>query len=385
MFISGLSLETTAIFQVIITFCAVIYFLLTNDRNKTLKAGIFCFVSIIVFFILYLSPGVSKRILKMPFFPRIVRTIAVTIAFGFFTSLKFFIKPIIYVFLLFLPDIAQITPYDKNFSQHISIRHIIIAVVLIAALNQFVGGWAQGSGIEFRTESLALWMMGFVWVFMWTFCYRGRLSQPSKAKIYRFRWLLVIISLLVSSNFINVLHDLTIGKAYKAEHDVMLQETERQVSQGELDVYVPLTEISPRILNQAPWRPSPNVAWANAQFSRYHGLNSFSALPRTMLNDSEMMARWKKGDIQDFLNLAEGNEFLSFIAGEIYDWNFPGITGVPNDTAKAIYWYTKAAELGNVQACRRLTRIYVINDRSPYRYLKAGFWFVRSELPLLLP
>ena len=180
---------------------------------------------------------------------------------------------------------------------------------------------------------------------------------------------------------------MSIAKNYKAEHQEMLQITMQQKSEGQRDIYVPLTEMTPSILPQAPWRPCPNIGWANVNYAKYYDLDSLTALPRSILNDPEKFSRWKSGDISDFLELAEGNEFISFLAGEIYDPHFARLDKVDKDTEKAIYWYTKAANLGNVQSCRRLTRLYVMNDKTPglSKYFNAGYWFVRSELPLLRP
>ena len=379
VFFTGLSLETTVIFQGAFAFFATLYFLLiTQDKPKAVKAGTFWIVSIIAFLIMYLSPGVMHhRLIKMAFIPHIIRAFAVTVAFGFFTAVKFFVKPVVYVFLLFIPDILIRSKLN------VKGWHIVLTVIFVAALNQFIGGWATGSGLEFRGESLALWMMGLVWVFMWSFCYGGKLSE--KTKLYPFRWMLLVISLLISSNFIRGVQDISIVKDYRGEHENMLRLTQEQVSAGELDVYVPISEVSPKILKQARWRPSPHVGYSNVEYSMYYGLKSLTALPEAMLEDKAIMSRWKQGNISDFLKLAEVNELYSLIAGEIYDPHFAGIDGVPSDNEKAIYWYTKAADMGNIQACRRLTRLYVLYDKSSGHYIKAGMWFVRSELPLIRP
>ena len=342
------------------------------------------------FIILYFfAPSVARRMgtVKLSFINRLLRAIMVAFAFGFFTIIKFFIKPVIYVFLLFLPDIAKLTGKERVSNLHLRGWQIFAIVSIVAVLNQAVGGWAQGQGLEFRGESLMLWMMGALWVFLWIFCYDGKLTSAGKNKIYSFKWLLLIISLLISSNFIGGIKDLTIAKQIRAEHQEMLRITMQQKSQGKRNIYVPLTEISPKILNQAPWRPCPNIGWANTQYATYYDLDSLTALPRSIINDPEKILRWESGDMSDFLKLAEGNEFISFLAGEIYDPNFAKLDKVDKDTGKAIYWYTKAANLGNVQSCRRLTRLYVMNDKTHglSKYFNAGYWFVRSELPLLRP
>ncbi|MBQ7594512.1 MAG: hypothetical protein IJU48_09195 [Synergistaceae bacterium] len=376
-----LTLETTSIFLVAVTFFFTIY-CFTADRKNLSIALTFFIVSVIAFLIFYFAPATTKRMLKLPFLTHLFRALLVSAAFGFFTVLKFFVKPVIYVFLLFLPEIARLTPTDKFLSKRLKAWHIVSAVILVALMNQFVGGWAQGAGLEFRGESLAIWMMGAVWIFLWAFFYRGKLSQPGTSKIYSFKWVLLIISLLVSSNFIGAVHDFGIREEYRAEYETLLKVSKKQINAGVKDVYVPITELSPKILNQAPWRQIPSAHFANIQYSEYYKLNSFTALPQSMLDDEAAMSRWREGDVQDFLKAAEGREYLSFLAGEMYDKNFRGIPSVPKDDDKAIEWYTKAYELGNVQSCRRLTRIYFLNKKS---YFDAGMWFIRSELPFVRP
>ena len=134
-------------------------------------------------------------------------------------------------------------------------------------------------------------------------------------------------------------------------------------------------------------KPNPQNGHFNTEFASFYHLDSVTALPQEILDNPEAMARWKNGDMQDLFNFAETNQFLALQVGEIYDANFPAMNNVPRDNSKAIYWYTKAAEMGNLQACRRLVKLYVIQDKTPgiNRYVQAGLWFIRSELPLLLP
>lgn len=79
----------------------------------------------------------------------------------------------------------------------------------------------------------------------------------------------------------------------------------------------------------------------------------------------------------------QGDMTMCFLMGELYDLSFAGMEGVVKDPEKAIQWYTRVAEAGNAQACRRLTRLYFLYDTSPQKYLKAAHWFMRSELALL--
>ena len=107
------------------------------------------------------------------------------------------------------------------------------------------------------------------------------------------------------------------------------------------------------------------------------------ALPRSLCGDPEAEARWRQGDASDILRLAGGDMYLALLAGEMYDPAFAAMEGAPKDGAKAAQWYLKAAEAGDAQACRRLTRLSIIHGTSRKRYLDGFYWFVRSQLPLL--
>lgn len=389
LFISCMFMELSCVFQGTLAFLAYVYFRRQGSRQKAAVSGVLWLVCIAAFFVMYLAPGTTIRSLitskDIPFLSRMIRALMVSAAFGFFTIVKFFIRPVIYAFLLFLPDIADFSRSHEFASERLRAWHIVLVMMFIALLNHFIGGWSTAQGLEFRGESLTIWMMGVVWVFMWSCCYRGRLSQRSSSGIYRYRWLILCVSLMASSNFTGAIQDLSILDDYRAEHQAMLNETQLQLSEGKKDIIVPLTTLSPKVLTQSPFRPSPNVPYANLQYTAYYDLDSCMAIPGEILYDQDALSRFTQGDMSGFERAAEGNAFLSFLAGEIYDANFAGLDNVPEDNEKAIYWYTKAAELGNVQSCRRLVRIFVTQSKDPDRYIKAGIWFLRSELPLLRP
>lgn len=302
-------------------------------------------------------------------------------------SVKFFIKPVIYVFLLFIPSIVKFTGKERLSNLHLRGWQIFAIVALVAALNHFVAGWAQGQGLDFRGQALTLWMMGAVWTFLWIFCYNGKLTHESQAKIYSFKWPLLIISLLVSSNFIGGIHDVSIAKEYRAEYDNVISVTQKQIAEGKKDIFIPTSRTTPKILPKLMQKPNPQNIHFNTEFAKFYHVDSVTALPQEILDNPESMTRWENGDMQDLLKFAETNQFLALQVAEIYDANFPAMNNIPRDNDKAVYWYTKAAEMGNLQARRRLVKLYVLQDKTPgiNKYINAGLWYLRSELPLLLP
>ena len=52
--------------------------------------------------------------------------------------------------------------------------------------------------------------------------------------------------------------------------------------------------------------------------------------------------------------------------------------GVPQDYKKAVYWYTKAAEQGNVNAQWSLGFMYYYGEGVPQDYQKAFYWYTKA-------
>ena len=81
--------------------------------------------------------------------------------FGFFTVVKFFMNPIMYVFLLFLPSITRNVPsFDEGVARRLRAWHIGLITALTALLMQAIAGWGTSAGLPGRAESLTLWLMG---------------------------------------------------------------------------------------------------------------------------------------------------------------------------------------------------------------------------------
>jgi hypothetical protein len=54
--------------------------------------------------------------------------------------------------------------------------------------------------------------------------------------------------------------------------------------------------------------------------------------------------------------------------------------GTPQNTKQAVYWYTKAAEQGHVEAQYKLGRLYTFSgdDEFPQDYKQAVFWYTKA-------
>jgi len=67
----------------------------------------------------------------------------------------------------------------------------------------------------------------------------------------------------------------------------------------------------------------------------------------------------------------QGDGWAQYTLGVLYDNG----DGVPEDDAKAVYWYRKAAERGNAQAQSNLGMMYVTGEGVPQNYVQAYAWW----------
>ena len=167
---------------------------------------------------MFLAPGTSVRMASVEgaqsILQRTIHGLAIAGVHGFFTAVKFFCKPIVYVIILFLPLTSK---HITNTKIHLKAWHIVIITSLIAPAMQFLQSWAMGTGFPDRAVSLTLWSMGFVWCALWIFFYHGRLSEYYP--LSSFKWIALIIVLLANANFIDVVSALKAAPAYKAEQE----------------------------------------------------------------------------------------------------------------------------------------------------------------------
>ncbi|MCR4817444.1 MAG: hypothetical protein K5841_00630 [Fretibacterium sp.] len=390
VFLNGTILELPCVFQGIVAFIAALYFLWRGERSKAAMSAGFWLASVMAFFAMYLAPGTAVRMGKlaqMPLLPHLLRTAVVASAFGFFTVIKFFIKPVVWVLLLFLPVMAENWPvFDKGLTSRVRAWHIVLLTILIAPLMQAIGGWAQGSGLELRGETLIVWMMGAVWMSLWAFGYRQgqMLDKIRSSRLFAWRWGLLILSLTVSFNLIDLIGDLKEAPRFAAESRARDRLTIQQRDAGRHIIFLPGFETRPKLLFFNDLRPWPSY-WVNDSFAHYYNVKNVFVLPRPLCEDPVALARIHGGDSEELLeDYAEhGDVVMQFLMGEMYDPFFAGMVGVDKDPRRSIQWYEKAAEADSAQACRRLTRLYFLYDTSSEKYLKAFYWFVQSELSLL--
>ena len=105
IFVNGTMLEQTSLVQSILL-CFLLFYFIRTRQSRNIRA-ILCLllVAIVAFFILLLSPGTSARMATATS-GNLFKALGVAFKFGFLTALKFFLNPVVYIALLFLPDVA---------------------------------------------------------------------------------------------------------------------------------------------------------------------------------------------------------------------------------------------------------------------------------------
>ena len=236
IFLNGTTIEQPCVFEGILAFAAMIYFACNKDKKRALICTAFWLSAVCAFLCLYFAPGTAIRIAGInngvqSFSGRFIRAFIIAGVHGMFTIIKFFVKPLVYVFLMFLPLIAKKTMEPKL---KLKLWQIIILTVLIAPLMQILQAWSLGTGLPDRAVSLTLWFMGFIWFVLLSFFYRGRLVTSDRFAEFSKKWRypFLILALLISFNFIDVVRALKIAPAYRAENILRIKSILQQKLNG---------------------------------------------------------------------------------------------------------------------------------------------------------
>ena len=385
LFLNGTLLEPISVMQILLASLAVLYFSYLGEAVKARRAVFFFFAALLAFLVMLVAPGTAIRMGKIAiiaFLPRFFRTLGIAVVFGFFTVVKFFMNPIMYVFLLFLPSITRNVPsFDEGVARRLRAWHIGLITALTALLMQAIAGWGTGAGLPGRAESLTLWLMGTAWFLLWSFGYRQKktLERIRTLSLFRWRWVLLGLCLLLSPNFVALIEDLRIVSVYRAELELREELLTRQREIGRMDTVVPLLTARPKLLFFTDLRPWPSD-WRNQSYAKYHGVETVRALPSQLILQDDTTPDVRQKTLGGIEKLAEaGDAQLQFLMGEMYDTTFALMDGVEKDDGRAAAWYARAAEQGDVHAQRRLTRLYATGNGVPRSYSRAIYWLARSQ------
>lgn len=386
--INGTILEQPSFFQGVMAFAAMVYYILIKDSKRAFITGCFWLASIFAFLVMFFAPGVTVRMTTevhveyASFLQRIINAIVIACPHGFFTALKFFVKPIIYTLLLFLPLTAKKIPVlNAKISERIKIWHIVLITALIAPAMQFMKSWANATGFPDRAVSLTLWTMAFVWVLLFVFFYRGVLTSSESFALWskKFRWPVLIIALLVNSNFIDLVNSLKVAPAYRAEKEAREKYISQQKAEGIEDIIIPKIKAKPALIySDLPFMPE------KGSIAEYYGVKSLFAFPEELSGDKEAINLLQNGSIIPVISLAEkGDTSLMYFIGWHTDpiYNSPMGLRISNDEAEK--WYRMGAEKGDSACMRSLSRIIYTKDKSIKGILEAVYWLTRSQLASL--
>jgi len=218
IFVNGTMLEQTSLVQSILL-CSLFFYFMGARQSRNIRV-VLCLllIAVLAFFILLLSPGTSARMATATS-GNLFRSLSIAFKFGFFTALKFFLNPVVYIALLFLPDVAFALNHRGKNSHCLRKWLIFLLVFLVAPFQQFIIGWALGSNYEPRGEYLILAMMAMAWMSLWLFFHHDEvfLEKIRSSSLYRWRILFLIGYLIFNGNFLALLHDLKIAPAYLTE------------------------------------------------------------------------------------------------------------------------------------------------------------------------
>lgn len=384
LFIDGITLEQPVIFSGVISFLAALYYLYKGERQKFLICAAFWFACIAGFLVMYLAPGTAHRMMSerknannfdLSRGAFILSMLRVIFLYGTVTVCKFFVKPIIYIFILFLPCIAE--NLKINFKFRLKAWQIILLVILTAFFNQAICAFAAGFHLAPRAETFALWTMLALWFSLFGFCYRNEkiLSRIKNLKIFKLRYILLIICLLAMPNFVNGLRDLKIAPAYRAANEYNAKIVLENKQNGNEDVAVPFVTQRPWLLFYGDLSASKADNWANKSFANYYGVQSAFPVPYAIHKDQDKIKKYLDGDASLLNPDSETNALFIYDMALMFDAQATQ-TNLPKDTPKAIELYNKAAHLGHNQSNRALARLYLTNPEYK-NYFKAAYWLAR--------
>jgi hypothetical protein len=387
VFFNGMILEQTSMMQVLAAFLFFFCFLWRKNRFAAGQMAFIFMAALCAFGVMLFSPGnavrMSATVASRFSVQNIFQALVIAAGFGGVTALKFFFKPIIYVFLLFLPSIAKsTTSLDAAMPSRLRGWHIIILVASIAPFQQAIIGLATGNGLPPRGEGLAIWIMAAAWVFLWTVGYRNKaiFERIQALRIYPRRWALLAFCLVLNANFLSLLQDLRVAPIYAEEQRERESFIQSQKETGRMDIDGPLFSAKPGLLFCTDISPVSGD-WKNEAYSELMGIKSISALPLEIVSDAHRTEKFLGGDITVLASISDsGDPVVQMLLAELYDPRFPGVGTIEKDYSTAFNWYRKAAENGEKSAQRRLSGFYARGAGGvPKSYFRAVGWLLRSQ------
>ena len=387
LFLNGTILEQTCVFEGIIAFLAVLLFTCRREKSLAFKAGAFWLASVAGFCVMYFAPGTSVRMMavnqniQLSFIAKMVNGFIHAFSVGVLNTLQFFAKPLVYAVILFIPANAEkVPPADDKLSRRLRAWHIAAAMFVIGAFMQFMMGVISDGSLPERGVSLSLWLMGFTWIMLWVFIYRGKLAHSEGFRKFcvKFRWPVLILSVVVSANFIECVSALRIAAKYAGEWEARIGTILSQREKGITMLRVPRLKTKPELIfEDIP--PSMNPPNKGTEFARYYGAESIYLVPDELSGDAEAEAKLMSWDLEPYGKLAEnGDVDAMLMIGDYRNPRVPGGKPEAKNLDEALKWYTMGAEAGNVRCMAYLPRFLLREN-----FWSALYWQIKSRILMI--
>lgn len=381
LFLNATNLEQACVFQGIVAFLAMIFFILRRDKRCSAIACAFWLVSVAGFLVMFFAPGTAVRMAamnsdKQSLIRSILRGFIPAFSMGILNGLQFFAKPIIYAVIFFLPMIAdKIPPADEKLSLRIRAWHIVSVMLMISIFMQYMIGVIGGGSLPKRGVSLSLWLMYFTWNVLWIFFYRGKLisSEGFRNFCRKWRWPILVVSVLISANFTECVSALRTAPEYATEYDKRVEMILAQREKGIMNLRVPRLKNKTKLIFADI---NPIATWGIAGMARYYGVENIYLIPDELSSDTEAIRELMLGNLQPFAKLAESGDVASMLLmGEYRNEKSARLFKGAANSDEAEKWYTMGARYGDPSCMQRLSRLLLRKN-----FLKAVYWLIKSHV-----
>ncbi|MBQ7154420.1 MAG: hypothetical protein IJR85_02555 [Synergistaceae bacterium] len=368
LFLNGTMLEQPCVFQGVAAFLAMLFFFWRGDRKCALMSGAFWLVSVAAFCVMYFAPGTAVRMAVFDSYAlepvahsqlvRILKGFIPGVSFGVRNTIRFFLRPLIWTIIFFVPAIAaKIPPAYEKLSHKLKFWHIVAIVFALSILMQSIAGAASYGSLPARGVSLSFWLMFLTWNMFWIFFYRGKLAYSEGFGNFcsKWKWPVLILAVLVSSNFTDCISNLRVAPDFAAEWEARVASMISQSERGIMYLQVPPLKAKPKLIYS---EIAPLISYSGPTFARYYGAKNVFLVPEELSTNSEDVRKLISEDLTPYAKLAEKGDLDSIIIMAHYrdpKSNFERKDA--HNLEEAFRWYTLGAEMGDVGCMRRITSL----------------------------
>lgn len=368
--------------------------MLYGKRENAVRLFVVTLTALVGLWVVYYSPGTAIRTIndgvRLGLATHSIKSaLFVSLTSGGLTFRRFFMKPLIYVIILFIPlweEKIRSLNILQQFPFKIRILHILLLEFIIASGFMFIPGWALGGcWVTGRLTDTVFWIMSITWIFFFAFCYRNRTlsAKIEQLRIYKWRCYLLAFCLVFNFNFFYLIHDYRIGPTYSDQMNAQYNYIKLEKAKHNFNPVVPAPTVYPFLIRFHLGIFDP---WNSSLFAEYWGVNSVTQVPFYILDITRKNKYYKDCSCSIREWAERGSPLMQLELAKQYDRRIN--TDHPDD-AEAAKWYLKAAEKGNKSAQRLLVEFYRHGWGVKQNYFLAAKWFLLSyvrpplvELPI---